>query len=122
MKHKLLVVSLFNFYNFQLNAIHFNWSDIQLLGDDISVASTTIFETEKEHKLIIEILINTKVVNNHSLQRVAHTLHKVSLNESLIITTWIAIVDNSIAAIKMEGYTSNQMLLDTRAKPVILGI
>jgi hypothetical protein len=68
------------------------------------------------------MLMSNKVMDNHTLYKVAHTLSKVVPSERLAIPTGVAIADNSTSAIKVERHTPRVVLLDTGAQPVILGV
>jgi hypothetical protein len=109
--HKLLTAPFFSFQDLQMNA----QDVIQLLDGDTCVSSSAVIEKGKEHQSVIDMLMGSKVVDSHSLHMVAHTSPKVPPKERLVVTTGVAIADNSTAAIKVEGHIPNVVLLDTGA-------
>jgi len=70
----------------------------------------------------MDLLFSKGVVESHFLHKIFHSFQKVAPSERTFIATRVAIVDNTKSTIQVGGHTPRVVLLDTSAKPMILGV
>jgi len=83
-----------------------------------------IFTYQKgvKNTLVMDLLLNKGVVDNHSFHKVSHSFPKVVPSERTSIITKVTIVNNIESIIQVGGHTPRVILLDTSAQLVIFGI
>ncbi len=84
--------------------------------------STFTYYKGVKNTLLVDLLFNKGVVDNHSLHKVSHSFPKVVPSERTSIAIKVAIVDNTGSAIQVGGRTPRIVLLDIGAQLVILGV
>jgi hypothetical protein len=83
---------------------------------------TFTYQKRVKNNLLVDLLLNKGVVDNHFLHKVFQSFPKVVPNERTFITTRVAIVNNTESVIQVGGHTPRVVLLDTGAQPMILGV
>jgi hypothetical protein len=84
--------------------------------------STFTYQKGIQNTSLVDLLLNKGVVDSCSLHKVSHSFPKVVPSERISISPGVAIVDNTGSAIQVGGHTPRMVLLDTGARPVILGV
>jgi hypothetical protein len=97
-------------------------SSMAKLVDSPTSDSTFTYQKGAKNTSLMGLLLNKGIVYSHSFHKVSHSFPKVVPTKRTSIATGVAIVDNTKSAIQVARQTPKAVLLDTGARPMILGI